>query len=39
MFTLAPTLEAGTEWWLSNGTLVRPLIRAGAIWYSNADSR
>ena len=23
-------LEAGTEWWLANGTLVRPLLRAGA---------
>jgi len=37
VFSLAPTLEAGTEWWLSNGTLVRPLIRAGAIWYDGAD--
>ena len=35
VFTLAPTLEAGTEWWLPNGTLVRPLLRAGGIWYSN----
>ncbi len=37
VFTLAPTLEAGTEWWLPNGTLVRPLLRAGGIWYSNDD--
>jgi uncharacterized protein with beta-barrel porin domain len=37
VFSLAPTLEAGTEWWLSNGTLVRPLIRAGAVWYDGAD--
>ena len=37
VFSLAPTLEAGTEWWLANGTLVRPLIRAGAIWYEGAD--
>jgi outer membrane autotransporter protein len=37
VFSLAPTLEAGTEWWLGNGTLVRPLIRAGAIWYEGAD--
>lgn len=37
VFSLAPTLETGTEWWLGNGTLVRPLIRAGAIWYDNAN--
>jgi len=37
VFQLAPTLEAGTEFWLGNGTLVRPLIRGGAIWYANPD--
>jgi hypothetical protein len=37
VFTLAPTLEAGSEWWLANGTLVRPMLRAGAIWYANND--
>lgn len=37
VFTIAPALEAGTEWWLANGTLVRPLLRAGGIWYSNDD--
>jgi hypothetical protein len=37
VFTLAPMLEAGTQWWLANGTLVRPLMRAGGIWYSNDD--
>jgi outer membrane autotransporter protein len=37
VFSLAPTLEVGSEWWMSNGTLVRPLIRAGAIWYEGAD--
>lgn len=37
VFSLAPTLEVGSEWWLSNATLVRPLIRAGAIWYDGAD--
>ena len=37
VFTLAPTLEAGTEWWLAGGTLVRPMLRAGAIWYTNND--
>lgn len=37
VFSLAPTLEVGSEWWMSNGTLVRPLIRAGAIWYDGAD--
>jgi uncharacterized protein with beta-barrel porin domain len=37
VFSLAPIVEAGTEWWLSNGTLVRPLIRFGAVWSDNAD--
>jgi uncharacterized protein with beta-barrel porin domain len=37
VFALAPIVESGTEWWLGNGTLVRPLIRAGAVWYDNAD--
>jgi uncharacterized protein with beta-barrel porin domain len=37
VFTLAPTLEIGSEWWMSNGTLIRPLIRGGAIWYEGAD--
>jgi uncharacterized protein with beta-barrel porin domain len=37
VFTLAPMLEVGSEWWLSNNTLVRPLIRGGAIWYEGAD--
>jgi hypothetical protein len=37
VLTLAPTLEAGTEWWLAGGTLVRPMLRAGAIWYANND--
>jgi hypothetical protein len=37
VLTLAPTLEAGTEWWLAGGTLVRPMLRAGAIWYTNND--
>ena len=29
VFSLAPTLEAGTEWWLAGGTLVRPMLRGG----------
>jgi uncharacterized protein with beta-barrel porin domain len=37
VFALAPIVESGTEWWLGNGTLVRPLIRAGAVWYDNPD--
>jgi len=37
LFSAAPTLEAGSEFWLSNGTLVRPLVRGGAIWYSDDD--
>ena len=35
VLTVAPTLEIGTEWWWSNGTLVRPYLRAGATWYGN----
>ncbi len=37
IFSLAPTLEAGSEWWLSNGTLVRPHLRGGLAWYEGAD--
>jgi uncharacterized protein with beta-barrel porin domain len=37
VFSVAPMVESGTEFWLGNGTLVRPLIRGGAIWYDNAD--
>jgi uncharacterized protein with beta-barrel porin domain len=37
VFTVAPTLEVGSEWWLSNGTLLRPLLRGGAIWYDGAE--
>jgi uncharacterized protein with beta-barrel porin domain len=37
VFTLAPTFEVGSEWWMSNGTLIRPMIRGGAIWYDGAD--
>lgn len=37
VFSIAPTVEVGSEFWLSNGTLVRPLVRGGAIWYSDDD--
>lgn len=37
VFSLAPMVESGIEFWLGNSTLVRPLVRAGAIWYDNAD--
>jgi uncharacterized protein with beta-barrel porin domain len=37
VFSLAPMLEVGSEWWMSNGTLIRPMIRGGAIWYEGAD--
>ena len=30
VYTIAPSLEIGTEWWWSNGTLVRPYLRGGA---------
>lgn len=37
VFSVSPGLEVGTEWWWSNGTLVRPFIRGGLIWYSEDD--
>ena len=37
VYTIAPSLEVGTEWWWSNGTLVRPYLRGGATWYENGD--
>lgn len=37
VFTLSPALEVGTEWWWSNGTLVRPFVRAGLTWFSEDD--
>jgi outer membrane autotransporter protein len=33
IYTISPALEMGTEWWLANGTLIRPFLRAGASWY------
>ena len=37
VYAVTPALEVGTEWWLSNGTLVRPFVRAGATWYDGVD--
>jgi Autotransporter beta-domain len=37
VYSLAPSLEIGTEWWLSNGTLLRPSIRGGATFYEGGD--
>jgi uncharacterized protein with beta-barrel porin domain len=37
VYTIAPSLEIGTEWWLGNGTLVRPFLRGGVDWYANGD--
>jgi len=37
VYTIAPSLEIGTEWWLANGTLVRPYLRGGATWYENGN--
>ena len=37
VYTFAPSLEVGTEWWMANGTLVRPFLRAGATWFTNTD--
>jgi outer membrane autotransporter protein len=38
VFAVTPALEVGTEWWWSNGTLVRPFVRAGATWYDGVDT-
>jgi len=35
VFSLSPALEVGTQWWLGNGTLIRPFVRAGATWFSD----
>jgi uncharacterized protein with beta-barrel porin domain len=37
VYAVTSALEVGTEWWLSNGTLVRPFVRAGATWYDGVD--
>lgn len=37
VFAITPTIEIGTEWWLANGTLIRPMLRGGAVWYSGDD--
>ncbi len=37
VYTIAPALELGTEWWLANGTLMRPYLRGGASWYEGGD--
>ncbi|ODA66240.1 Autotransporter beta-domain protein [Methyloligella halotolerans] len=37
VFSISPAVEFGTEWWWSNGTLVRPYVRAGVTWYSEDD--
>ncbi len=37
VYTIAPSLEIGTEWWMPNGTLIRPFLRGGATWYENGN--
>lgn len=37
VYTIAPSLEAGTEWWLTNGTLIRPFLRGGVTFYEGND--
>jgi uncharacterized protein with beta-barrel porin domain len=37
VFSVSPALEIGTEWWWSNGTLVRPFLRGGVTWFSDDD--
>jgi outer membrane autotransporter protein len=34
-FSFSPTVEAGTEWRMASGTLVRPFIGGGLTWYSD----
>jgi hypothetical protein len=35
VFNVSPAVEGGTEWWLANGTLIRPFVRAGVTWFSD----
>lgn len=37
VYTLAPWLEAGTEWWLADGTLIRPFLRGGVTFYEGNE--
>ncbi len=37
VYSFAPSLEMGTEWWISSGTLIRPFLRGGAAWFTNTD--
>lgn len=37
VYTIAPSVEMGSEWWLSNDTLVRPFVRAGVSFYEGND--
>lgn len=37
VYTIAPSVEIGTEWWIANGTLIRPFLRGGAAWYEGGN--
>jgi uncharacterized protein with beta-barrel porin domain len=37
VYTIAPSLEVGSEWWWANGTLVRPFLRGGVTFYEGND--
>lgn len=37
VYTIVPSVELGSEWWLSNNTLVRPFLRAGVSFYEGGD--
>jgi outer membrane autotransporter protein len=37
VYSVSPALEVGTEWWLANGTLIRPFVRVGVTWFSDDD--
>ncbi len=37
IYSLAPAVEVGTEWWTTAGTLIRPFVRGGVTWFSEDD--
>ena len=37
IYSLSPALEAGTQGWIEDRTLVRPFVRAGMTWFSQDD--
>lgn len=37
VYTIVPSVEMGSEWWLSNSTLVRPFLRGGVSFYEGGN--